>query len=233
MDYIIETNFQGSGFVAVPNHVAQNAALSPEALGVLVYFGSLPRGYLMRVASVLERFAMGKDRWQRIARELRDAGAMTTEIVRGAGGRAVGRRVSVRWPDPVENTESRKIPLSDRKPEKPAAGKPAKVSRKIRQSEPEKPAPYKEERKKKGGGARIAAVPPARSPVARPMVGGSGGSAAAERETVSGRPADPWQRAAIAASLGLQWVHPESGLAYAASDFPKGAEKSGAAHADP
>lgn len=124
MDYIVETSFQGPGFVAVPNHVAQSGNLSPEALGVLVYFASLPRGYIARVSSVQEAFSIGKDKWQRIARELRAAGAMDVHEVRGPGGRIVGRRVVVRWPDERETTESRKTRPSDRKPEKPAAGKP-------------------------------------------------------------------------------------------------------------
>ena len=146
MDYVIQTQFQGPGFVAVPNHVAQNAALSPEALGVLVYFASLPAGFVLRVSSVRERFNLGKDRWQRIARELRDVGAMEVEAVPSQGGRFTGKRVLVRWPD--AETESRKTRPSVRKPENPAfgpkAGKPANQSRETRQPEPENPAPYKD-----------------------------------------------------------------------------------------
>lgn len=147
MDYVIETNFTGPNFVMVPNAVAQSGKLSAEALGVLVYMASLPRGFLLRVSSVQETFGMGKDKWQRIARELRAVGAMDVQIVRGSGGRAIGRRVAVRWPD---FTESRKTQLSDRKPEKPTVGKPAKQGRKIRQTGPEKPAPYKDQKQKLG-----------------------------------------------------------------------------------
>jgi len=150
MDYFIETDFQGPGFVAVPNHVAQGN-LSPEALGVLVWFASLPRGYLLRVSSLRERFNLGKDKWQRIARELRDAGAIQLRQVRGQGGHIVGSQYLVRWPEPVERTESRKTRLSDREPGKPAAGKSANLSRKIRQPRPENPAPLKEKENKKSG----------------------------------------------------------------------------------
>jgi len=146
MDYTIETEFQGSGFVAVPNHVAQDQRLSPDALGVLVYLASLPKGYILRVGTVQERFGFGKDRWQRIARELRAVGAMRSQRISGAGGRWIGERVSVRWPEPVEQdqeTGSRK----NRKPEKPEAGKSANRSRIIRQSEPENPALYKDKEK--------------------------------------------------------------------------------------
>lgn len=150
MDYIVETCFEGPNFVAVPNHVAQNSALSADALGVLVYLGSLPRGFLARVSSIQARFKIGKDKWQRIARELREAGAMIVEAVRGVGGRVVGKRVRVCWPRPAHETESRVSRPSDRKPEKPTVGKSAKVSRKTRQSEPENPAPYKEKEKQTG-----------------------------------------------------------------------------------
>lgn len=154
MDYIVETDFQGPGFVAVPNHVAQRRGLAPEALGLLVYLASQPRGFIVRWSVICDHFGMGKDRWQRIGRDLRAIGAMQVQEVRGAGGRIIGRRVVVRWPEPqpVEavGTESREIPLSDRKPEKPAAGKPAKVSREIRQSERENPASYKDKDEKEG-----------------------------------------------------------------------------------
>jgi hypothetical protein len=93
---------------------------------------------------------------------------MDVQQVRGPGGRVIGRRVSVRWPDltvktsaPTESRETRpSVTKAHRKPGKPAAGKPAKVSRETRQSGPENPAPYKEERKKKQAAPRPAARPP-------------------------------------------------------------------------
>ena len=162
VDYVIETDFQGPGFVAVPNHVAQRPGLSPEALGLLVYLASQPRGFIVRWSVICAHFGMGKDRWQRIGRELRLIGAMEVQQVRGPGGRVIGRRVLVRWPSPAQAaaapTESGESPLSDRKPEKPAAGKPAKVSRKIRQSEPENPAPYKDKDEKRGSRENVGRV---------------------------------------------------------------------------
>lgn len=226
MDYIIETNFQGPGFVAVPNAVAQSADLSPEALGVLVYLASLPRGFVLRVSTVMERFKMGKDRWQRIAREFREVGVMPEkpEIVRGAGGRAVGRRMSVKWPEVMVPTESRETPLSDRKRGNPADGKPAKVGGQTRQSERANPAPYKDQRKRPErvhthNGETIAK----RAPVARPMGGGSGRVSDLDEKRTS----DPWARAAAAAGAGLRWLHPETGRWCAPTDFGKDAEKRG------
>ena len=173
MDYQIQTEFQGPGFVAVPNSVAQSPDISADALGVLVYLASQPHGFIARVAVIQERFGMGKDKWQRIARELRDLGAMQSHAIRGTGGRVIGKRVVVRWPelptsDEASATESRETRPSDRKPEKPAAGKSAKASREIRQSEPENPAPYKEEKITK---ARRGAARPCEGPAASYALG--------------------------------------------------------------
>lgn len=176
MDYVVETDFEGPNFVMVPNSVARSGVLSPEALGVLVYMASLPRGYLVRVGCIQEAFQMGKDRWQRIARELRACGAMQLEAIRGPGGRAIGRRIVVRWPnfeeaplpaepsEPVVSTESRVSRPSDRKPGFPTVGKPANVGGETRQSGRRNPAPYKDQRLKKGGDAS-AARPSSGSPV--------------------------------------------------------------------
>lgn len=187
-DYIIETDFQGPGFVAVPNAVAQSADVSADALGVLVYLASMPRGWIARVAVIQERFGLGKDKWQRIARELREVGALHVEQVRTEGGRVSGRRVRVRWPELAEKTESREIRLSDRKPGKPAVGKPAKQSRKIRQTEPENPAPYKEQEKDKGA-ARASSGSEGKAAAARKSRGAAralaGCSAESEAETVA------------------------------------------------
>lgn len=191
MDYIVETDFQGPGFVAVPNHVAQRRGLAPEALGLLVYLASQPRGFIVRWSVICDHFGMGKDRWQRIARELRAIGAMQVQELRGAGGRIIGRRVVVRWPEPqpveASVTESGEIPLSDLKPEKPAPGKPAKVSGKIRKSERENPAPYKDKdekdgaREKAGRNAARSASP--RSDATRAATGGEGEGAQASSLT--------------------------------------------------
>lgn len=224
MDYIIETDFQGPGFVAVPNHVAQRAGLAPEALGLLVYLASQPRGFIVRWSAICAHFGMGKDRWQRIARDLRDIGAMRVENVRGAGGRVIGRRVLVRWPDPVAavpvSTESRESPLSDQKPGFPAAGKSAKSSGKIRQSEPENPALYKEEK-----------IRPSRSVVRTGFSSSADPLLPCEGQAVQ-PPASVGsaseKRAALALSLGLPYLDPVSGEWVRPAS--QAAEKKGACH---
>jgi hypothetical protein len=151
MEYEVQTEFQGPGFVAVPNHVAQ-VGLSAEALGVLVYLASQPQGWVARPCTIQERFAIGRDKWQRIARELREAGAMDLRVIRGAGGRALGKRMVVRWPEQApasapSDTENRETRFSDREPEKPTVGKPAKGYGQTRKKVPANPLRYKEEEK--------------------------------------------------------------------------------------
>lgn len=97
MDYIIQTQFEGPGFVAVPNSVAQMAELGAEALGVLVWLASLPKGYAIRRSTICERFGLGRDKWQRIARDLAAVGALDVVQDRVDGGR-FARRYVVRWP---------------------------------------------------------------------------------------------------------------------------------------
>lgn len=82
--------------------------------------------------------------------------------------------------------------------------------------------------------ARAASSPrrsaPDRPTVARPMGGGSGRSADVSENDTSARPADPWQRAASSAALGLKWLHPENGRWFPASSFAgewEGASDSG------
>ena len=73
MLYEMQTEFQGSGFVAVPNEVVQSD-LSAEALGVLVFIASKPNGWRFSPTDIRQRFSFGRDKWQRIAREMRAAG---------------------------------------------------------------------------------------------------------------------------------------------------------------
>jgi len=163
MDYLIETAFQGPGFVAVPNHVLDDERLSPEAIGVLVWFARRPVGWIARTSSVRERFNMGKDRWQRIARELRAVGAIRVDRLRTASGVISGARFVICWPEPFASGDAvspmgRKTRPMDHKPGNPAAGKPAKVSRETRQRVPENPAPYKDKEKDKEPAASFSSL---------------------------------------------------------------------------
>lgn len=118
----IRIEFQGPGFVAVPNHVAAMVPdrLSVDALGALVRLALLPSGSDWNVATVLSMLGCGREKWQRLSRELRAIGALFDDVPTDAGGRLLGRVLGLRWPDPVKVK-------AGRKPGKPKAGKPGHV----------------------------------------------------------------------------------------------------------
>jgi hypothetical protein len=100
-DYSIHLGFEGPGFVAVPNAVADDPRLSSDALAALVYLARLAggrAGAVVRVSAVRARFGWGRDRWQSAARCLRAAGALADHFGRSSDGRAVARALVVRWP---------------------------------------------------------------------------------------------------------------------------------------
>jgi len=170
MEYVVRTNFQGPGFVAVPNHVAQSCNLSPDALGVLVYLASMPNGWTARPSCIMERFKIGRDKWQRIARDLKAADALKIETLRGAGGRVVGRQMVVCWPEPaaeqssetvsetVPVTENRKTRLSAETTPSPKTGFSAKGYRQTRKKVQANPVPYKDQIQKTGAAASAPAL---------------------------------------------------------------------------
>lgn len=163
MDYIVETQFEGPGFVAVPNAVAQLAELSADALGVLVWLASLPKGFAVRRSTILERFRLGKDKWQRIARDLAAVGALELRKERRAGGQFASRYL-VRWPDParaVSPEPENPAPVQP-EPENPPrlGGKSAKTGRETRPSKQNT-----KERHRRGGDPRPSQEPRHRSPL--------------------------------------------------------------------
>lgn len=248
MDYVVELNFEGPGFVAVPNAVVDDTRLGADALAVLVYLARLAGGRgsrIVRVGAILKRFGFGKDKWQRIARELRAVGALADNFGRSEDGRNVVRSLSVGWPLPVDpvGRETRLTRVGACGPGNPAhtAENPAEVSRKTRLLKREQTAA-------RGGASK--AQPPRAAGVARvKAAGNAGGSASSRCETsppasagggaataqaggrVDCRPAvapaasgvaSSADRAALAAALGLpvldasgQWVRPVAASALA------------------
>jgi hypothetical protein len=141
---------------------------------VLVYLAAMPSGFTVRVGEIMARFKLGKDRWQRIAGELRAAGALHVEPLHDRqSGRVYGRSVSVRWPEPAAkaacDAEGRETRLSGAKPK---AGKPGSRAGKPGSGQPENPAPYKEQEFEEG--AQAGGYAPSR-PAARVPAAGSVG----------------------------------------------------------
>ena len=139
MDYLVELGFEGPGFVAVPNAVVDDERLGADALAVLVYLARLAGGRgarIVRVGAICKRFGLGKDKWQRIARELRAVGALSDNFGRSEDGRNVVRSLVVGWPRPAEpvSRKTRHTGVEACERENPAhtAENPAQVSRKTR-----------------------------------------------------------------------------------------------------
>jgi len=149
---LIQTEFQGAGFVAVPNHVV-NGTLGADALGVLVWLAARPVGSVVSVVSIRKRFGFGKDKWQRISRELRDAGALISTAVQcPETGRIVGKSFLVRWPEKRAGTHEPENPAHGAEPK---AGKPGSRAGKPGHEKPENPAPIKRNIQKEGGGDEV------------------------------------------------------------------------------
>ncbi len=68
-------------FTIVPNEAIE-AGLSFEALGVLTYLLSKPDDWTIHTSEIRKRGGIGKDKMQRIMRELREAGLLHLETVR-------------------------------------------------------------------------------------------------------------------------------------------------------
>lgn len=129
----IKIEFQGPGFVAVPNHVAAMVGqvigdLVPQFdrdqrkvsddtaaerftasdLGALVVFAMLPVGSEWSARWAQDRLGIGRDAWQAIARRLRAVGAMWDDTLTGEDGRHRGRCLAVRWPELAAGAKARK-----------------------------------------------------------------------------------------------------------------------------
>lgn len=74
-------------FASIPNALFEEKELSLDTIGVLVYLLSLPKDWEVRADHIRKKFGIGKDKQQRIFKELEDAGYLVREKVRGAYGR--------------------------------------------------------------------------------------------------------------------------------------------------
>lgn len=153
---LIETDFQENPFIAVPRHVVAmvgkrfaeseggpEVPFSAEALGVLVWLALRPRGAQIAVPAIMRATGLGKDRWQRVARELRAVGALSLQPVTCLqSGRVLGKGYAVRWPDAKLKATAPKAGKSgSRVAVKPKAGKSGSGAGKSGSVQPGNPAP--------------------------------------------------------------------------------------------
>lgn len=121
----LQIEFQGPGFVAVPNHVAAMVPdlLSAEALGVMVRLALLPAGSHWNVATVQKLLGVARHTWLRISRELRAVGALSDSALTGDDGRHRGRVLAICWPDAPVPVRAK----THRRSDFPTVGKPGRV----------------------------------------------------------------------------------------------------------
>jgi len=228
--YEIHAQFKGPGYVPVPNYVAQSAGISPEALGVLTYLASLRTGSVVRVCQIMERGLFSRDRWLRIAKELRDCGALVKEPVRGVGGKVIGSRIIADWPTPeaLERAEAerrhalaqdRRRKSRDRGSDNPTVGETPSPTvglsdgnrRIIRSNPSDNPTPSKDKNKNHGATAstgsqgRRSAAQRKGAATRRPSTGGNGKAASAAPRP-GGAPVDAERMAEIAGRFAADQI---------------------------
>lgn len=138
--YVMEFEPPASGFTMVPNAMLEDRRLSAEARAALAWMASKPKGWRLSVADATEVLGIGRDKWQRIIREVRAVGALERRSVRGRDGRIEAWAHRISWapwvPTPsAASTCLKTRPLDVQKPENPVAS--AKMG-------PENPVPYQD-----------------------------------------------------------------------------------------
>jgi hypothetical protein len=122
----------GRLYAAIPNEAMRDKRLSAEARGTLALLMTYSDEWTFRREHLMEVLAMGRDKFQRVMKELDDAGYVSLTPVRGDGGHLIGTT----WIVHDEPTESLKIrssaeSLKNRQPVEPTAGKPGPIRRTI------------------------------------------------------------------------------------------------------
>lgn len=130
-----------SGFSAIPNAVIRDVSISADARLMLCYIMSCNESWVFYRTQSMQILGCGKDKYQRIVRELKVAGYLAIRPKRKANGQVDGQEWEV-FDEPhsqdvgeqAGNTAQDVVPgPSDREPENPAPGEDV-------HREPEKPA---------------------------------------------------------------------------------------------
>lgn len=110
-----------ANYTIIGNRCLQDETLSAESLGVLCYLLGKPNDWQVMMADLMRRFGCGRDKMQRIIRELIEVGYVHREQAREAG--AFGSTRYVVYSDP--DSPQPENPVTAPQPEKPATAKPA------------------------------------------------------------------------------------------------------------
>lgn len=201
-----------------------------QAKGLAAYLFCLRDGSVPYVAEIENALGIGRDARRKAFAALEAAGLIEwhVEIERG---RIVGKTLllhPLRCCAPENQADGPEVGERYRAPDLPADGKHVPKSTETRHLSDCGSGDTLKDKKERARKAREAAArsaPASRAPNARPMGGGKGLASVSEEK----RPSDPWARAASAAAVGMNWVHPETKEWRKAADFGKDALKSGVA----
>lgn len=112
-------------YTAVSNQPFNEASLSWEARGLLIYLLTKPDTWQIQQADLVKRGNAGRDKIQRMINELKVAGYIVSIIDRDISGKVTGRRYEVHeTPVNSHNPENPVYGEKNHNPEKPSDGKP-------------------------------------------------------------------------------------------------------------
>lgn len=204
--YVKQLNKPANDFAMIPRAVTR-MGLSAEAIGLLVIVACEP-GDVITASRMSQKMGCGKDKRQRVLRELAEKGLLRIERSKTERGTFTtgyvfdwdavsGRKVAENPPEP----ENPALVDHEPEPENPAPG------RKTRPTGPENPAIYLERAPE-----RVAPQGQARSGAETRVI-----------ETLQQAPDlavdQLWRRAKVAAECGQSWKHPETGRWFEAWEF--------------
>lgn len=95
-------------YAAIPNEAMRDKRLSAEARGVLAYLMTFSDDWTFHRDKVLEDMNLGRDRFQRLMGELKDAGYVQLQVVRADNGGLMGTTWVIRDEPDCNTTESLK-----------------------------------------------------------------------------------------------------------------------------
>lgn len=75
-----------SGYSSIPNAMASDTRMSIEARGLLALLMTMGEGWVFRSASLIKQCGCGREKYQRMIREIKDAGYLTIEPDRNDDG---------------------------------------------------------------------------------------------------------------------------------------------------
>jgi len=115
---------EGASFTTLPNS-SIDAVRSPVALAIWVHLCMKPEDWIVRRSEIMQRFSIGRDKYQECMRELRALGLVWDYHIRDENGGFLDKAIVCGLTiDPLKNSREPEIQAVRREPENPKDGKP-------------------------------------------------------------------------------------------------------------